>query len=186
MENHIQSPPEIRQQIWRELGRASRDRHHAWRTPVLATAAEDGLVNARTVVLRDVDASRSRLIFFTDSRSPKVAELVQHPSALFVFWSGRLHWQLRVRVKVSVEASGPDVAQYWQSVRQSAGVKDYIGPVAPGTALGDDHKLPTATTEAHHFAVVNCQVVEMDWLEIGRGEHRRARFFGEQWEWLAP
>ena len=38
MKIHLQTPEEIRLQIWKELGRASLDRHHEWRTPVLATA----------------------------------------------------------------------------------------------------------------------------------------------------
>ena len=45
MKKDVQTPQEIRQQIWMELGRASQDRHHAWRTPVLATVGVDGAVN---------------------------------------------------------------------------------------------------------------------------------------------
>lgn len=43
MKIHLQTPEEIRSQIWKELGRASLDRHHEWRTPVLASADADGL-----------------------------------------------------------------------------------------------------------------------------------------------
>lgn len=71
----LDTPDEIRQRIWRELGRASLDRHHAWRTPVLATTACDGNANARTVVLRRADASLGTLLFFTDQRSGKVADI---------------------------------------------------------------------------------------------------------------
>ena len=55
MRTPLQTPHEIREQIWRELTRASQDRHHAWRTPVLATVDGDGFANARVVVLRKVD-----------------------------------------------------------------------------------------------------------------------------------
>jgi pyridoxine/pyridoxamine 5'-phosphate oxidase len=75
MKIHLQTPEEIRTQIWKELGRASLDRHHEWRTPVLASADADGLPEARTVVLRQVDAVAGQLTFYTDSRSPKVAQL---------------------------------------------------------------------------------------------------------------
>lgn len=43
MKIHLQTPEDIRPQIWKELGRASLDRHHEWRTPVLASADADGL-----------------------------------------------------------------------------------------------------------------------------------------------
>ena len=97
MENSCQTPSEIRHRIWMELGRATQDRHHAWRTPVLATTGEDGLPHARTVVLREADANTAHLRFYTDGRSAKVSQLSYRPDALLVFWSKRLNWQLRVR-----------------------------------------------------------------------------------------
>mgnify|MGYP006196394707 CR=1 FL=1 len=106
MKIHLQTPEEIRPQIWKELGRASQDRHHEWRTPVLASADPDGLPDARTVVLRQVDALAGQLTFYTDSRSPKVAQLQTQAAAMLVFWSARLSWQLRVRVACTAITSG--------------------------------------------------------------------------------
>lgn len=93
MKNVLREPQDIRQQIWKELGRASVDRHHEWRTPVLATVGCDGSPNARTVVLSKVDAKLLTFCFYTDARSEKVSELAKEPKAVFVFWSLRLNWQ---------------------------------------------------------------------------------------------
>ncbi len=186
MQTNFQTPEEIRQHIWKELGRASRDRHHAWRTPVLATAADNGLVNARTVVLREVDATLGKLVVFTDSRSPKVSEIGKQQTALFVFWSSRLSWQLRARVNISIQTSGPEVDAYWQQVSHSAGAKDYLAQTAPGSACPDPAKTAEASPGIPHFAVLSAQVTELDWLELGRGNHRRARILADRWEWLTP
>ena len=64
----LETESEIQHQIWKELGRATQDRHHAWRTPVLATTSIDGGVNARTVVLRSVDTEASRFQIYIDFR----------------------------------------------------------------------------------------------------------------------
>lgn len=186
MKNYLQTPQEIRQQIWKELVLASQDRHHAWRTPVLATAADDGLVNARTVVLRQVDAALGTLVIFTDQRSPKVSEIGNQQAALFVFWSSRLQWQLRVRVNISARASGPEVEALWQRVSQSAGANDYLGPVAPGAAWRESANTPEDSSKNCYFAVLSAKVTEMDWLELGREGHRRARILADTWEWLTP
>jgi pyridoxamine 5'-phosphate oxidase len=93
---------EIRQRAWLELERATRDRHHEWRMPVLATIGKDGSPNARAVVLRHADAKLQNLQFYTDRRSPKIAELTHQPAAILVFWSERLNWQLRVQVSMEV------------------------------------------------------------------------------------
>jgi len=186
MKNHFQTPQEIRLQIWKELGRASQDRHHAWRTPVFATTGGDGTVNARTVVLREVNATHQTLCIYTDRRSPKFSELQNEPNALFVFWSARLSWQLRVRVSVTTHTTGPQVDDLWERVRQSAAAADYLGPASPGSPRPDARSDSTADQATHHFALLIAQVQEMDWLELSRDGHRRARLLADQWQWLTP
>ena len=191
MKIHLQTPEEIRPHIWKELGRASLDRHHEWRTPVLASVDPDGLPNARTVVLRQVDALAGQLTFYTDSRSPKVAQLQTQASAMLVFWSARLSWQLRVRVACSVITAGPEVEAIWQGVKQSAAAGDYLSPLAPGAVLAQDSATASAETTdaprpAHSFALLRAQVQRMDWLELSREGHRRAQLSANDWVWLTP
>ena len=187
METSDLTPSDIRHRIWMELGRATQDRHHAWRTPVLATTAEDGLPDARTVVLREVDALAAQFRMYTDARSAKAHQLISHPGALLVFWSKRLNWQLRVRVNITLYATGPLVQSVWARVRQSAAAADYLSPSAPGSALSTvTSTTPTAVEPSHYLVVLAAQVQEMDWLELGRGGHRRARLGNDAWEWLTP
>ncbi|MDA0226762.1 MAG: pyridoxamine 5'-phosphate oxidase family protein [Proteobacteria bacterium] len=187
MRTPLQTPKEIREQIWRELARASRDHHHAWRTPVLATAGGDGFPNARVVVLREVDVTQQTLRVYTDSRSPKVKDLLCESRALFVFWSARLKWQLRASVAVSVETAGPAVQTRWQRVSQSASAVDYLSPVAPGDDVAESAQdAPPSVDAGHYFALLTAQIVEMDWLELNREGHRRASLTAGSWRWLAP
>ena len=189
MKIHLQTPEEIRPQIWKELGRASLDRHHEWRTPVLASVDPDGLPDARTVVLRQVDALAGQLTFYTDSRSPKVAQLQVQGAAMLVFWSARLSWQLRVRVTCSVITSGPEVEALWQGVKQSAAAGDYLSPLPPGAVLPPCTGMAVAANApapTHSFAVLRAQVLQMDWLELSRDGHRRAQLGANTWEWLTP
>lgn len=187
MKEPLVTPSEIRQQIWRELGRATQDRHHAWRTPVLSTSNVEGLVNARTVVLRQVDADAKQLHIYTDTRSCKVEELQSQANAVFVFWSARLRWQLRVRVLTTVMTAGPEVERLWERVKQSASAGDYLTIAAPGTPILSNEKAVSRDDEkTPHFALVNARVVEIDWLELARSGHRRARITADDWEWLTP
>jgi hypothetical protein len=184
MENSGQTPSEIRHRIWMELGRATQDRLHAWRTPVLATTAEDGLPDARTVVLREADANTAHLRFYTDGRSAKISQLSGQPQAVLVFWSKRLNWQLRMRVSITTHAAGPVVDAVWARVSQSAAADDYLSPYAPGSALSA--ATPTAAPPRHHLVVLSAEVHDIDWLELARGGHRRARLRADTWQWLTP
>ena len=178
--------PEIRQRTWMELERAAQDRHHEWRTPVLATVGKDGTPNARTVVLRGADARLQILQFYTDCRSPKIAELAQEPPAMLVFWSKHLNWQLRVRVAIEIQTTGPQVDAVWEQLSQSSAAGDYLSMDAPGEALPVGLAASSAAPGMHHLAILAAHVQEIDWLELRRAGHRRAAFGTNTWQWRVP
>ena len=95
---------------------------------------------------------------------------------------------------MKLDTSGPEVEALWQRVRQSPSAGDYLAPVAPGTPRVEAMSSPTQASvppsgppgEATHFTVLTAQVTEMDWLELGRAGHRRARVQPDAWTWLTP
>ncbi len=201
---------EIASQVWLQLQRACVDRHHEWRTPVLASIGLDGSAQARMVVLRRADIGAGRLFFYTDRRSPKVLELSADPSATLVFWSRRLSWQIRARVTIHILDAGPLVDSAWASVSQSPSAGDYLSAAPPGAALrtvsvNPVAPAPPAETAApetppgrvgsqpldlrsapHHLAVVCADVLSIDWLELSRSGHRRALLTTGGPQWLVP
>jgi pyridoxine/pyridoxamine 5'-phosphate oxidase len=177
--------------LWQELTRAPHDRHHEWRTPVLATQGIDQSgPQARTVVLRHAEASRWALRVYTDARSPKCSELVAQPLAQLTFWSKRLNWQLRVSALATVEFEGEQVNTAWERVRQSRASADYLSALPPGHVQSSIKALEENTAESlrgHHLAVLNFKVSSMDWLALSKAGHRRARLTpAGVSEWLVP
>jgi len=177
--------------LWQELTRAPHDRHHEWRTPVLATQGIDQSgPQARTVVLRHADAPLWALRVYTDARSPKCSELAAQPLAQLTFWSKRLNWQLRVSALATVEFEGEQVNAAWERVRQSHACADYLSAFPPGHVQSSIKARGGNTDEAmrgHHLAVLNFKVTAMDWLALSKDGHRRASLTpaGEM-EWLVP
>lgn len=173
----------LRRTIWAQLTQAVTDRKHAWRTPVLANVDEQGQPQARTVVLRAVLEQHQRLLFYTDYRSPKAVALAADPAAVLVFWSEALRWQLRVSVDVSIETAGATVEEAWESMRHTAAAADYLSSQAPGSpvfAAAGERAAQSA------FGVVVANVHSIDWLELDRAGHRRARLTADAVEWLVP
>jgi pyridoxine/pyridoxamine 5'-phosphate oxidase len=187
MQTTLETPLEIRSQIWKELTRSVHDKHHAWRTPVLSTVSKDGEVNSRTVVLRGANESENYFLIYTDARSSKVSELRNNANGSFVFWSPRLRWQLRVKVRVSIITTGSLINQLWEKVSQSAAISDYTSVLKPGSKLdGSTQSDSIHTSNEHHFAVLKADIGEIDWLELSGSGHRRARIHGASWDWLTP
>jgi pyridoxamine 5'-phosphate oxidase len=198
MSNRLNTLPEVEAACWRELAAAPQHRGHAWRLMTLATVAqaEDGQTwpDARTVVLREVQAEQRQLVFYTDGRSAKAAQLQQQPQATLVLWSRDLGWQLRLRVQLSLQTSGLAVSSRWAQVKLTPSAMDYLAPWPPGAPLQADglEGAPPATSPAPsrdsrgHFAVVTAQVQAVDWLELHAEGHRRAAFDAQGARWLVP
>jgi pyridoxamine 5'-phosphate oxidase len=192
------SLPELLARLWQELASACNTRHrrqHPWRSAVLATSGADGWPNARTVVLRECDVAQQRLVLFTDSRAAKVHELQADAKGMLVLWSPALGWQLRLRVQLQASTQGAAVDASWARLKVSPAAQDYLSPLPPGAvvtgavvtgAVVTGKPGPTAENTVHHFAVVQAQVISMDWLALQPQGHRRARFDEQGARWLVP
>ena len=183
--------PAVHTALWQELARAPHDKHHEWRTPVLATVDGEA-ADARTVVLREVNTDDATLLIFSDARAGKLAQLQAHPLGMLVMWSGRLSWQLRLRVQLSAQTEGLAVSSRWARLKLSPAAQDYLSPLAPGQTMTTelDEKMPpslaSTAVERGHFAVLQARVLSADWLELHREGHRRARFDDQGARWLVP
>ena len=185
---------EIEAAVWRELETAITGRGHAWRVGVLATRDGEG-VDARNVVLREIDSDTRTLRIYTDARSPKAQQMVQHPQGTLVLWSPALGWQLRLRVALTLENSGLAVLSRWARLKLTPAAQDYMSPLPPGSTLAGPpantlNAPPAAaltTRESReHFAVVAAEVQAIDWLELDARGHRRAMFGSGTARWVAP
>lgn len=176
---HTSNDPPLAARLWQALTRATHDKHHDWRTPILAT---QGLApqgpQARTVVLRHADAVMWTLHVYTDARSSKCAELMAQPLAQLTFWSQRLQWQLRVSARATIDFDGDPVHAAWERIRPTRARADYLSSLPPGHLQSDSaHALgPLAgTSKEHHLAILNFKVTSMDWLALSQAGHRRVR-----------
>jgi pyridoxamine 5'-phosphate oxidase len=185
MSARLESLEAIESRVWHELGQAVDDNTHAWRCPVLATVDEDG-ADARTVILREVDAHTRQLIVYTDQRAGKVAQLLRHPNGSMVMWSPALGWQLRCRVRLGVQTSGIAASSRWARIRLSRSAQDYLSPLPPGAPLEQPPAGPPLATGHPYFAVIEAEVLTMDWLELHADGHRRAVFGESGARWVQP
>ena len=183
MTARIDSLALIETSCWHELQQAAQQTDHAWRTMALATV-EDGIAQARNVVLREVLADSRELVFYTDARSAKVAQMQAQPVGTLLCWSKDLGWQLRLRVALQVQTSGLNVSSRWARMKLTPAAQDYLSPLPPGTPVAERYEPERATRD--HFAVVMARVQAVDWLELHADGHRRARFDGDGAQWLQP
>jgi hypothetical protein len=183
MQARIDSLALVETAIWQELQQAAAQPGHEWRTMALATI-EDDAAQARCVVLREVNVAAHELVFFTDARSPKVAQMRARPHGMLLCWSSVLSWQLRLKVALEVETAGLKVSSRWARLKLTPAAQDYLSPLPPGSPVAARYEPERASRS--HFAVVSARVRSTDWLELHADGHRRARFDAGGAHWLQP
>jgi hypothetical protein len=191
----------VQREAFSMIGRGVADRRHAFHTPVLVTHGIDGVPAARTVVLRGFAAADRVLVFHSDRRSRKVAELAADPRIAAVFYDPTSKIQIRVDGGASVHVADGVTAAAWQRLAVF-GRRSYLS-LPPGSASsapssGLPAALETRVPDAEeaeggyaNFAVILVQVRRLDWLSLSARGHRRAHFAwtdggDETAAWLIP
>ncbi|MGS0896916.1 pyridoxamine 5'-phosphate oxidase family protein [Burkholderia stagnalis] len=159
-----------------------------------ATLGLDGAPKVRTIVLRQVSRTDRMLSFHTDARSEKVAELRRDPRIALVANDLDALVQIRAEGVASICDDEARRRAIWQSSRLHT-LLLYRAPLPPGT--------PVESPEAAHvdsaaqagdgyenFCLLHVAVKRIDWLELARAGHRRAKFDlkegGYEGRWIAP
>ncbi len=164
--------------VWRRLARASRDPRHAFRLPVVATRCPKRGIRARTVVLRETDPGAATLTLYTDRRAGKLAGLALEPRISWCFYDPRHRVQVRAETRAAVHVEDGRAREAWET-QGSRSRRLYRSPAEPGSPLPDGWEPDAPGPDDagfENFAVVDCEVEEMEWLVLARERHRRLRF----------
>ncbi|MBX2873473.1 MAG: pyridoxamine 5'-phosphate oxidase family protein [Saprospiraceae bacterium] len=165
-----------------ELLRSNADRKHPFRLMYLSTFGE--YPEVRTVVKRKVD-SELKLTFFTDSRSPKVDQLREHPKVSVLFYHPKKKLQIRLYGQAQLIDEGHgDFDRYLQSVKESPSVKDYTTIQAPGQTLSEESEAGALFGDEIHFVAIEIHPARLDVLQLGRESHQRSLFMREKDNWI--
>ena len=143
---------------------------HPWHWPALATALDN-----RIVVLRDFDAERRTLRWYTDRRSEKMAQLAADPRVVLLFYHGDERRQLRFYGSTQEITTGETRESLWKEVSPKARA-NYLTAHAPGTIvpaptgdLPDDWPEQSEDDERRAFAqfcVMQVDVEGADFLQL--------------------
>lgn len=176
--------------IEKELLRGSLDKKHPFRFVVLSLA--DGTnngVSSRYVVLRKAK-ELNQLLIYTDSRSNKVTAIKANSLVQLLFFNQKKGLQVIISCKVVLHQGNDTAKQEWKNVQGNA-KKSYCSMAAPGSAIDSPEEAYFWDDDSsdQHFMVIEALPVQIEFLELGRGQHRRAKFQKNgTWagEWLVP
>ena len=172
---------------------ATRDFRSPFRTIGLATVAEDGGPDVRSVVVRSLDVATRRLVLHTDARSAKVAQIAAQPAVALLAWDPVERLQLRLRGHATLRSGDAATRDAWAAL-PGATRHLYRLRQAPGSALSDPS--PNQYDEAPEafgfarFVLLDVSISRLESLRLTQVGQVRARFDfdGENvaGSWLVP
>ena len=195
MPSHNAEATELIQYAQSALMRAANDSKDSWRLPILITANE-----GRVVVLRAVDEVSGAWTFYTDRRTPKVAQLLASAgecSATFYHQEDRT--QLRLE-GIAIAESEAERLKIWSGLnaRQKSSYAASIQPGSkiekPSDGLSRTWSAGNPTSEEEesafgNFVVYTFQIKQAELLLLFREGHRRCSWegwTGDNFSWLVP
>ncbi len=188
---------QIYAQIWACLTTATREGDQPFKAMQVATIGLDGAPNLRTVLLRRVSEAENLVVFHTDVRSPKIAELSREPRIALAGVDMERNLQIRIAGEARIVRDGPVRIDAW-NFSADRGLIAYRTSHAPGTplrqpadAFDDKCNVPGPGEGFKHFCVVDVRPTLIEWLDLSAAERPvRARFVrdGDRWSpcWIAP
>jgi pyridoxamine 5'-phosphate oxidase len=177
-----------------ELTAATASARHGLHLPTLATIGIDGTAEARTVVLRHVDAAAREIRLHSDIRSPKVAAMRRDPRVALHWYDPALRVQVRMPVVATIHHGDAVAAAAWaaSAAMSRACYAAAHGPGTPIAAFAEASPAPADGDDAglRHFAVVACRFEIVELLCLHAGGHQRVRLHTARtpvtWDVLAP
>lgn len=175
------------------LSSAVDDPSSALRVLTLATIAESGAPDLRSVILRACDPAGRRLSIHTDSRSGKVGQLRRLPMVALHGWDPARRLQLRLSGVAALHQNDDIASAAWAALsplgRQLYRVRQTPGAEVPDPSPAHYGEYPEAAGYAF-FTVVEIACHEIEVLRLAGHGQTRARFRreGERMTaaWLVP
>ena len=165
-----------------ELIRSNRDYRHPFNLMTLATIdAKTGYPKVRTVVMRHID-SLLNVLFYSDSRSPKVAQIEKNNLTSLIWYHPKRKLQVRMDcIAHIVEEKSQLYKDHLLKVKHSKSVLDYKSSLAPGTELNG---LEVKHRDEIHFSLIQLNPTLIDILQLSNEGHQRSLYINanEQWQ----
>ena len=169
----------ILQNIQNELIASVSKKDHPFKYFSLATLNEN-IPTSRTVVLRDTFSDFS-LVFYTDSRTEKVRQILNNPQVSALFYNPDDLIQLRLEGTAEIEADQKVLKNHWNSIPEKSR-KDYITKRAPGSQIKNPDDIDYINND-NHFCMVTIKTNKIEYLQLKRPNHIRAQFHNTENSW---
>ena len=175
---------------WKKLLNGSIKKKNGFRTICVGTNSDNNDSSLRIVVNRKVDVIKKVIYFHTDNRSRKFHDLQKDSRLSLLFYDARQKTQIVVKAHAVLHTNDELSHEKWQATSAQARL-GYMTILPPNTkaittTLGYEERFSQVKpTDAEsnlyetNFAVIACEVYELEFLYLDFYGNRKANFYYE-------
>tara|TARA_B100000925_G_C21876387_1_gene416480 strand:- start:20 stop:592 length:573 start_codon:yes stop_codon:yes gene_type:complete len=188
LNNSLETLKNVRDNISENLADGVKNRKSDFRTFTLCTAGD--MPSGRTVVLRGYDSSSGIITLHTNYQAKKIIQIENNANVCCVFYSKKLKLQYRCFGDAIINHANNKTKEAWNKMGDISKECYFQNPL-PDTEINnfDDFSKDIINKQSDFFAVVNINIIRIDWLYLKREGHRRANIFintPQDDVWVAP
>ena len=182
-----------REEIWaivnKEFQLASKETQHPFRFVNLCTL-DGNQPDSRYVVLREVTEDL-QLLFYTDSRSKKITQIMENPKVSLLFYHSSERCQVKINGIATILAPKEATDNYWENI-STEGHRAYQSKKPPKTEVetAEEGMILNVKYKNDYFSVIKVVPNEVECLQLGSKGHLKHAFKkeNEKWQssWLVP
>ena len=177
---------DLEEHIWHQLDQAIYQKNDPFRVPALASSAPNG-IGLRSIVLRELLSTEHILLFHSDRRASKIAEIQADNRVSLLFYHPEKQIQIRMQGLGTIHENNDIAQKQWEKTSVGS-LKVYLTKYAPGESVAEPisgipsqfetKKLQREEIEPgrKNFAVIMFKAQFIDWLWIDQKGHKRAQF----------
>ena len=186
----INNLKKIDQLIWDFFQQGVKNKKSAFHLPTIATCGMKSF-NLRTVVLRQVIREDNIVVFHTDIRSKKIAELKSNNKLLLHIYDKKNKIQIQAEGKAKIFYKEKINNLIWNSLSNNT-KSVYLVNKTPGKKIANqkDFKNLTHDEGYENFAIIKVKIYQIIFLQLSHSGNKKALFKyvskNNKYFWLVP
>ena len=186
----INNLKKIEQLIWDFFQQGVKNKKSAFHLPTIATCSEKSF-NLRTVVLRQVIREDNIVVFHTDIRSKKIAELKSNNKLLLHIYDKKNKIQIQAEGKAKIFNKVKLNNLTWSSLSNNTR-SAYLIKETPGKKIANEKDLKYLSHDDgyNNFSIVKVKISKIIFLHLNHNGNKKALLKYERknnkYFWLVP
>ena len=167
----------VEKMIWNLFLKGTNDKTSSYHAPTLGTT-KNNKTFLRTLILRKVEKNKKTILFYTDNRSKKFADIFYNNHVTVHVYDIKKKIQIQCYGKAMIYKNNKQAKLIWNNLSEHS-KSIYMSTITPGkkiNSINNDLQLIDKESSFSNFGLIKIIINKIEYLQLKRGNNIRALF----------